>query len=222
MDWNQKFLKCSCLWSHSLTSLIGLSDWKDFPVWLESYKNIQKKKEVIISSLVQSEISLQILDGFRWNLTFVVPEDEPHRHCGFPDLSASTTMRLTFFFFLVKCPDSYQRDCHEIGTDIQVQQRMNPNDCDPLTLHVVPPAGQSFHLSSEITMLQTFTALWLVTKSAGWHFRFTVEPLIPSGWSVITPDLSSGDIVRSKIRFIQCLWRSHEPQLICLVLLLVC
>lgn len=35
-------------------------------------------------------------------------------------------------------------------TKIRGPQRMNPNGLsDPLTFHVVPPGGQSFHLTSE-------------------------------------------------------------------------
>lgn len=80
-----------CLWPHSfncpsvrgLAFLIGLSDWKDFSVWLKSHKNIQRNKGFINSiwgwdlgmamsaqstTLVQSEISRQRVDGFWWNL----------------------------------------------------------------------------------------------------------------------------------------------------------
>lgn len=46
----------------------------------------------------------------------------------------------------------------KFGADIHGAQRMNPNDSDdPLTLQIAPPAGQTFHLSSEISQ-----------KSNGW------------------------------------------------------
>ncbi len=39
----------------------------------------------------------------------------------------------------------------KFSTDIHDPQRMNSNDFgDPLTFFIVPPAGQSFHSSSEI------------------------------------------------------------------------
>ncbi len=57
----------------------------------------------------------------------------------------------------------------KFGTDICVLQRMKPNDFgDPLTFHPVPPAGQAFHLSSEISqnlldgLAQTFVESFLI------------------------------------------------------------
>ncbi len=40
----------------------------------------------------------------------------------------------------------------KFSTDIRVPQRVNSNDSDdPLTFYLVPPASQSFRLSSEIS-----------------------------------------------------------------------
>ncbi len=50
----------------------------------------------------------------------------------------------------------------KLGIDIHGPQRMNPTDFgDPLT-HIVPPPGQYFHLSCEI--------------SAGWTGSRTIYP----------------------------------------------
>ncbi len=48
------------------------------------------------------------------------------------------------------------------GTEIHVAWKMNSNNFgDPLTSHLAPPAGQNFHLSSEISPTSTW---WIGTK----------------------------------------------------------
>ncbi len=56
-----------------------------------------------------------------------------------------------------------------IGTDVHGVQRMDPNDfSDPLTFHLVPPAGQNLHISCEISQrLPDRSALFLFEVHIG-------------------------------------------------------
>ncbi len=60
--------------------------------------------------------------------------------------------KVAFFCFLVNVSTTIGWIVMKFGADIHGAKRMSPNDFgDPLTFDIVPPAGQSFHISSGIS-----------------------------------------------------------------------